>query len=718
MPNKNNVPTSDKSKYTAHYKKLLLELMEPYKNYTLKQLVKLLQVQDHVSSAVIQEVVLGLTHTGQLTQVNQTCYALAATPVHIGRVDHVNSAYAYIVLEDKAQKDVWVKQDDLLGALDKDLVKIVVLQPPREGHRTVGRVIEILERNKAPIVGRVDRYGKNAFVIPDGRRMHYDIFIKAENLQGAKHDDKVIVKITDWPSGAKNPAGVIQRVLGKTGVHDVEMHAIMAEFGLSEDFSDSVQAEAQAIPEAIPTHEIARRRDLRVVPTVTIDPEDAKDFDDALSVRKLPNGHYEVGIHIADASYYVKEGSLLDQEALERGTSVYLVDRTIPMLPEKLSNELCSLKPHADKLTFSAIFELDSLGNVLQEWLGETVIHSDKRFTYEAAQQVLTQQQGDFYEELQVLNRLAKQLRAERFKQGAINFETVEVKFQLDAQGKPLSIVPKVWKDTHKLIEEFMLLANVRVATRVSKMQQGNNLPTFVYRTHGNPDPEKLNDFWDFVQRLGYQKITKSQSIAGALNTILKASEETTEAKIIQSLAIRTMAKAIYTSEDKRHFGLSFEHYTHFTSPIRRYPDIMVHRLLKQYLKGQFKADPRSYEKRCQHASERERIAADAERASVRYKQVEWMQGLQATTLEGIISGVTDWGIYVELVDNRCEGMVRLADMKDDYYELNEKSFTIVGRRSQKSYLLGDQVHVQVKSCDLTKRTVSLNFAAQQGQKA
>ncbi len=631
----------------------------------------------------------------------------------IGRVDHVNPAYAYVVPQKEAQEDVWVKQEDLLGALDKDLVKVVILQQAKEGKRTVGRVVEIVERNQAPIVGRLDRCGKNAFVVPDGRRMHYDIFIKEKELKGAKHNDKVIVKIMGWPSGDKNPTGVIQDVLGPVGVHEVEMHAIMAEFGLSAHFPSQVAAEAEAIPETISEQELARRKDFRSVTTLTIDPVDAKDFDDALSLSKLPNGHYEVGIHIADASYYVQEGSLLDQEALKRGTSVYLVDRTIPMLPEKLSNELCSLNPHEDKFSFSAVFELDSRGNVQQEWLGETVIHSNKRFSYEEAQQVITQQHGNFYEELNVLNQLAKQLRAARFKQGAINFETVEVKFELDAQGKPLRVVPKVWQDTHKLVEEFMLLANMRVATRVSKMHQRKDLPTFVYRTHDDPDPDKLSDFWGFVKQLGYKGPTRKESISNALNTILKASSGTTEANIIQSLAIRTMAKAVYTSEDKGHFGLAFQNYTHFTSPIRRYPDIMVHRLLKQYLKGQFNADPLAYEAKCKHASERERVAADAERASVRYKQVEFIQALQGAILEGIISGVTDWGIYVELVDNRCEGMVRLADMTDDYYELDEKGFKIVGKRSKKTYRLGDEVYVQVKSCDLTKRTVSLNLVPQ-----
>ncbi|MEL6358579.1 MAG: ribonuclease R [Bacteroidota bacterium] len=628
-----------------------------------------------------------------------------------GRVDHVSPAYAYIVPQDGDQPDIWVREENLLGALHKDIVQVKIHLQNKVG-RVTGRVVAIVERNAAPIVGRLVHRGKVSFVIPDGRRMHHEIVVRPEELKGAQNDDKVIVKITDWPNGSQEPSGVIQEVLGPAGTHEVEMHAIMAEFGLPTRFPTPVMVEANAIPTAIPKSELARRKDLRVVPTMTIDPEDAKDFDDALSLRKLSNGHYEVGIHIADASYYVPEGGLLDQEALERGTSVYLVDRTVSMLPEKLSNELCSLRPQEDKLTFSAIFELDSRGKVHKEWIGESVIHSDKRFTYEEAQQIITNQSGLFCEELTLFNQLAKQLRAQRFRQGAINFETPEVRFELDEQGKPLRIVPKVRQDTHKLVEEFMLLANTRVATRVAKMQPGKNRPTFIYRTHDHPDPDKLNDFWLFVKQLGYAINPKQQSVPQAINTVTTAVEGQVAENIVQSLAIRTMAKALYTTEAKGHFGLAFQHYTHFTSPIRRYPDIMVHRLLKQYLQGNFQADARAYEAQCRHASEREKVAADAERASVRYKQVEWMQALQGQVLDGVISGVTEWGLYVELTDNFAEGMVRLADMTDDYYMLDEKGFKVVGRRSKKTYRLSDQVRVRVKDCDLTRRTVSLSLVA------
>ena len=628
----------------------------------------------------------------------------------VGQVDYVHPNYAYILRQGEAS-DIWVKHEDLLGALDKDTVKVEIL-PQRKAGRPVGRVVTIIERSQAPIVGRLESHGKAAFVVPDGRRMHYDIFVQPKGRRGAKDGDKVIMAITGWPNGQKNPTGVVKKVLGPAGVHEVEMHAIMAEFALPTQFPKKVLTEARAMATTIPATEIMRRKDFRPVLTCTIDPEDAKDFDDALSLRVLPNGHYEVGIHIADVSHYVSEGSLLDHEALERGTSVYLVDRTIPMLPEKLSNELCSLRPHEDKLAFSAVFALDAQGNVHQQWFGETVIHSDKRFTYEEAQESIDQRQGDFCEALITLNQLAQQLRRIRFQRGAISFETTEVKFRLDEHGKPLSVVPKVRKDTHKLVEEFMLLANQQVASHVACMKHDRTGPLFVYRIHDSPDPEKLADFFLFAKQLGYQAPAGSKAPARALNAITAAVEGTAAAHIVQSLAIRTMAKAVYTTEAKPHFGLAFQHYTHFTSPIRRYPDVMVHRLLKQYLQGGTPTAAHIFEKKCQHTSERERIAAGAERASVRYKQVELMQTLQGEVLEGVIGSIMDWGIYVELLTNQCEGMVRLAELQDDYYEVDSKGFQVLGRRSKKTYRLGDRVQVRVKACDLTQRTVDLEMVS------
>lgn len=717
MKQKHHPPTATtqaQQNHTAHYEKLLYKLVSPHKIYTHEQLYQLLDIsKDRAAQRTVQATILALVKNGKVKQLSKMRYTwVPAAQYVIGHVDYVNPAYAYIVPKDaqEQKEDIWVKQENLLGALDKDLVKVVVQPQQRNnGQRIVGKVIEVITRNKAPIVGRIVQRGTQIWVVADRRRMHHDILIKDNHHKHAQQNDKVIVEIVDWPTQGGSPVGIIQKVLGQVGVHDVEMHAIMAEFGLADTFSAQVQHDANAISHAIAPHEIAKRKDFRAVPTLTIDPEDAKDFDDALSLKKLPNGHYEVGIHIADVSHYVQEGSPIDQEALARGTSVYLVDRTIPMLPERLSNDLCSLNPDEDKLTFSTVLELDALGNVQQMWIGETVIRSQKRFTYETAQQVLDQQKGDFYEVLTQLHQLARQLRTKRFQKGAINFETTEVKFQLDEQGNPLKIVPKVWKDVHKLVEEFMLLANETVATHVAKMKPIKGLPTFVYRTHDNPDPDKLYDFWQFAAQLGY-RTAQQQSVAKALNDILDATKGSPAASIIHSLAIRTMAKATYTSEEKRHFGLALQHYTHFTSPIRRYPDIMVHRLLKQYLKGHFEVDPKSYVEKCQHTSERERIAIDAERASIRYKQVEWMRAHEGNVFEGIINGVTSWGIYVELIENRCEGMIRLANMTNDYYELDEKGFKVVGKRTKKVYRLGDRIDVQVEACDLAKRTVNLRL--------
>lgn len=632
-----------------------------------------------------------------------------ATNYITGRVDHVNPSFAYIVPQDASHPDIWVHQDNLLGAIHQDIVKVRVYNKGRTGQKS-GKVVAIVEKNKAPIVGLLIQKGKQYFVVPDGRRLHQDIRVGTKELKSAKVNDKVVVKLTKRESHEESLEGRIEQVLGQAGVHEVEMHAIMAEFELPVHFPQQITAAANAIPAAISAKELKRRRDLRAVTTFTIDPEDAKDFDDALSIQKLPNGHYEVGIHIADASHYVPAGSPLDQEAMERGTSVYLVDRTIPMLPERLSNELCSLRPLEDKLTFSAIFELSDDGKVHQEWIGETVIHSDKRFTYEEAQEIITRQQGHFVTEITQLNQLAKKLRAQRFERGAINFETTEVKFELSETGKPLKLVPKVRQDTHKLVEEFMLLANARVATRAAHMQSGKDLPTFVYRTHDHPDADRLNDFWMLAKQLGLKARTPMQPLPQALNATTAAVQGKAMENIVQSLAIRAMAKALYTTEAKGHFGLALAHYTHFTSPIRRYPDIIVHRLMKQYLLGNFKTDAEACQTICQHASERERVAASAERASIRYKQVEWMQALQGQVLDGVIGSVTSWGIYVELKDNHCEGMVRLADMKDDYYVLDEKNLRIVGKRSQKTYRLGGLVKVKVLSCDLTRRAVTLGL--------
>ena len=551
---------------------------------------------------------------------------------------------------------------------------------------------------------------KYAFVVPDFRKIYQDFFIYPENTQGAKTNDKVVFEVITWGSGDKNPEAKVVEILGKTGENEAEIHSIMAEFDLPFRFDPGVLQESQRIDDGITEEELQKRRDFRPVATFTIDPEDAKDFDDAISFRKLSNGHYEIGVHIADVTHYVRPGTRLDDDAFDRATSVYLVDRTVPMLPERLSNELCSLRPHEDKLTFAAVLEMDKEGNIHKEWFGRTAIHSDHRFSYEAAQSVIESGEGKFAEELRILTDLHEILRRSRMARGAVNFETTEVKFRLDAKGKPLEVVPKVRKEAHKLIEEFMLLANRAVATYVFKSRKGTEKNTFVYRTHDFPDPEKVADFAKFAAQFGHKVNVEQNSVSRSLNHLMEDIEGKPEQNVLQSLAVRAMAKAKYTTDAKGHFGLAFEHYTHFTSPIRRYPDMMVHRLLQHYLDQGKSVSKSEYEAKCVHSSEREKRAADAERASIKYKQVEFMSLAERKDYTGIISGVTDFGIFVEISETKCEGMVRLADMKDDFYEYDERSYRVIGRRRKKIYRLGDTVTVRIKKTDVDRRTMDLTF--------
>jgi ribonuclease R len=541
--------------------------------------------------------------------------------------------------------------------------------------------------------------------------MHQDFFIYPENINGARNGDKVIIEVTSWSENDRKPEAKVVDVLGKAGENNAEIHSIMAEFGLPFKFPEQVEKESESIDEGITKKEIKKRWDFREITTFTIDPLDAKDFDDALSFRKLDSGDYEIGVHIADVTHYVDLKSELEKEAYDRATSVYLVDRTIPMLPERLSNGLCSLRPNEDKLTFSAVFEMDDKGKIKKEWFGRTIIHSDRRFTYEEAQEVLETGKGDYAEELIILNTLAKKLRKERFNKGAVNFETTEVKFKLDEQGKPLAVIPKVRKDAHKLIEEFMLLANKQVATFVYNYKKGKEKNTFVYRIHDFPDPDKVKDFSVFAKQFGHKMNVEEQSISRSLNKLMEEIEGKPEQNILEQLAIRTMAKAKYSTEIKGHFGLAFEHYAHFTSPIRRYPDMMVHRLLQHYLDDGKPVSKEEFEQKSLHSSEREKRAADAERASIKYKQVEFMASAENKVYEGLISGVTEWGLYVEIVETKCEGMIRLADLTDDFYEFDERSYRIVGRKRKKIYTLGDRVKVRVKKTDIDKRLIDLVFA-------
>jgi ribonuclease R len=625
-----------------------------------------------------------------------------------GKVDLANNKYAYIVSEE-TEEDVRVFREKLLFAMDNDIVKVQLYSSSsRGGDRQEGEVVEIVERFRNELVGRIQVSKGFAFVIPDFKRLYFDVYVEGDDINEAQDGDKVLVRVKHWPTSPnKKPIGEVVRVFGPAGENEAEINAIMAEFGLPFDFPENVIEESEAISEKIPQGEIAKRRDFRDVTTFTIDPVDAKDFDDALSIRKLDNGHWEIGVHIADVTHYVHPRSLLEKEAYHRATSVYLVDRVIPMLPEKLSNGLCSLRPHEDKLTFAAVFELDENGRLHEEWIGKTVIHSDRRFAYEEAQEIMDAKAGEFAEELLVLDKIAKKLKDKRFKNGAISFETLEVKFKLDENGKPLSIYIKERKDVHKLIEEFMLLANRKVAEFVYNLKKGKNKNTMVYRIHDNPDPEKLSNFSQFAARFGY-KVDVEKDISTELNNLAEQTLGKPEQSVLQSLAIRTMAKAKYSTEAKGHFGLAFKHYSHFTSPIRRYPDMMAHRLIEQYLQGAASADKEEYEEKCQHSSDMEKRAADAERASIKYKQVEFMQYTVGNQYRGIVSGVTDWGLYVEIQETMSEGMVRLQDMDDDFYELDAANYRIIGRRNKRIINFGDEVTVEVKAANLLDRTIDL----------
>lgn len=697
---------NEASNYTDLVLKMLTE--DPDGTYTTQQLCATLNIKEKSDKAALKQGLSDLLHQGKIKKISRGRYVLLRHATYlIGRVDYVRAEYVFIIVPDQP-KDVLVFQKNMLSALDKDLVK-VRLFPDGRRNRPEGIIVEIVERNTAPIIGRVTVAGDKPIAAIDQRRSSYLVSIEGAHVAQLKENDKVVIELTSFPDKGNQLSGKVIKHLGQAGIHEVEMHAVMAEFGLNDLFPASVLESIKELPTVIATQEIARRRDLRGIATLTIDPADAKDFDDALSYQRLASGHYQVGIHIADVSHYVLPDTPLDIEAYARNTSVYLIDRCIPMLPELISNELCSLRPNEDKLTFSAIFELDDQGDLHGQWFGETVIHSQKRFSYEDAQAIIDDQIGDFCQELTQLNDLAKQLRTKRFKNGAINFETRELVFELDVNGKPLQVTPKVRKDTHKLIEEFMLLANREVATYVAKMKQKSEplSPTFVYRTHDKPDPCKLNDFFSFVQQLGYKIGIGQGSIAKAMHDLEQAIQGKKEENIIQSLAIRSMAKALYTTNPDPHFALAFAHYSHFTSPIRRYADLLVHRLFKKYLKGEVVYDVASYEKKCQYAVEREGIAANAERASVKYKQVEFIQNLRDEVFEGVISGITEWNIYVEIISNACEGMVRLSDFTDDEYIFEEANFRVVGKRHKKIYRLGDVVKVKVKNCDLDKRLIA-----------
>ena len=693
--------------------KLINDVFEKSGNKALnyKQVASKLHLHDDESRSQVLQVLKEETRKGLLSEPERGSFILKELKTFVsGRVDMTADGSAYIVSEDEFDEDIFIAPRKLRNALHGDTVKAYVYAKSK-GRKMDGEVVEIIKRAKMDFTGIIKLSERFAFFVPDDRKMLHDIFIPLDALNGGKDKEKAIARITDWPEDAKNPIGTITHVLGMQGENNAEMNAILADYGFPLEFPAPVEKEANEIPEEITAEEIAKRRDFRNVLTFTIDPADAKDFDDAISFKNLENGNIEVGVHIADVSHYVRPDSSLDKEAFDRGTSVYLVDRVIPMLPERLSNGLCSLRPNEDKLCFSAVFELDHEANVISEWFGKTIIHSDTRFSYEDAQEVLENNVGKHSEELLKLNELAHKLRERKFKHGAISFESTEVKFRLDDNGKPLGVYVKERKDAHKLIEDFMLLANKKVAEFIAKKGKGKQKLTFVYRSHDSPKEDALLNFSQFALKFGYKiDISSGRETARSLNFLMADVEGKKEQNVLTQLAIRSMAKAIYTTKKHSHYGLAFDFYTHFTSPIRRFPDVMVHRLLELYLAGGKSVNEEEYEKMSLHSSQMEKKAADAERASVKYKQAEYLEGNIGEEYKGIISGLTEWGMYVEIIENKCEGMVRLRDLTDDFYVLDEKNYCIIGQRRKKKFQLGDDVTIMVKKVDLSKRQIDFSL--------
>ena len=680
----------------------------PERTYNYKQIAELLKISDPEITKLVFVVLEELTETKNLRSVQRGKYKLESRSGAItGKVELQPQGYAYIISEE-FDKPVLVTSRNLNHAMEGDTVK-VQLFAIRKKQQVEGEVIEIVERAKSTFVGTISKSRNFAFFIPTGK-VGFDLFIPNEKLNGAEDGQKAIAKITEWPANAKNPFGEIIEVLGNVGDNNAEMHAILAEFDLPLRFPENVLKAAEKIPDEISAEEISNRLDMRGVTTFTIDPKDAKDFDDALSLRKLENGLWEVGVHIADVSHYVIPGTILDDEAYERATSVYLVDRVVPMLPEKLSNGVCSLRPNEDKLCFSAIFQLDDDSQIHHQWFGRTVIHSDKRFAYEDAQAIIETEEGELKDEVLTLHKLAVKLREARFKHGSIAFERVEVKFDIDENGKPLSVYFKEAKESNQLVEEFMLLANKKVAEFIGKPEEKKTPRTFVYRIHDKPDPEKLMNFNHFVHKFGYglQLGTPGQ-ISKSMNQLMTNVRGKNEQNVIETLAIRTMAKAEYSTRNIGHYGLSFEYYTHFTSPIRRYPDVMAHRLLQRYLDGGKTVNAQKYGDMCKHSSEMENRAASAERSSSKYKQVGFMMDKIGQGFTGVISGVTDWGIYVEL-ENKCEGMVSVSTLNDDFYIFDEKNYCLVGRHSHRIFQLGDVVKVEILRANLEKKQLDFQL--------
>src|SRR5690554_47238 len=692
------------------------------KSFNYKQLAAVFEVNDTKSRNEIIKELKYLLSKQKIEETERGKFRIAEQSSYFeGVVDMTSRKTAYFVRSD-FEEDPFIPANNLNKALHGDKVKVYVYNK-RKGKKPEAEVIEVLERKKDEFVGVIQMHGTFAFVVSANPKMYVDLFIPKDKFGEAENGDVVLVKMTDWPEKAANPYAKVVKVLGKPGEHNTEMHAILAEYGLPSEFPIEVETFAQKLDTSISEEEIAKRRDMRDVLTFTIDPRDAKDFDDALSFQILENGNYEIGVHIADVSHYLQEGTILDEEAYNRATSIYLVDRVVPMLPEVLSNFACSLRPNEEKYTFSAVFELNNKAEILNSWYGRTVTYSDKRMAYEEAQVVIETKGNTIPADISITNEaqtidqsivdailtmdeLAKKLRSKRMAHGAISFDKVEVKFHLDENDEPTGVYFKVSKDANHLIEEFMLLANRKVSEFIGKQKK-----TFVYRIHDEPDQDKLFNLQAVISKFGYGINFKSKnSISQSLNQLLSDVQGKKEQNMVDTLTIRSMSKAAYSTENIGHYGLAFDYYSHFTSPIRRYPDVMAHRLLQYYLDGAKSADEELYEEKCVHCSQMENLAVNAERDSIKYMQVKYMQDHKDQEFLGVISGVTEWGIYVEIVENKCEGMVRIRDIKEDYYTFDPEQFALVGEVTKNVLQLGDEVIVKVKNADLVKKQLDFTL--------
>ena len=687
------------------YKRVLQFLIQhANKSYNYRQIASKI---DRPAPKDVNLILQLLHRDGKIEQLDRGRYIYKRSENEIiGIIDFNSRGRAYLMNE-SLDKDLKIKDGDTLDAFHGDEVKAKI-SFDRSSSKMRTKVIKVLNRANPSFVATIQQANKAYFAVPDNSRIHTDFYIPQEKLNGAKHGDKVLIKYRDWPTKAKNPYAQVLEVFGQAGDNSAEMHAIVAEFGFDTKFPNEVEQAAEQLPKTLDKEVLSQREDFRAVCTFTIDPLDAKDFDDALSVEFLSDGNMEIGVHIADVSHYVSEGSIIDKEALSRATSVYLVDRTIPMLPERLSNELCSLRPHEDSLCYAVIFKLNSNGQVLKYRFAKTVIHSDYRLTYEQAQEVIKGQDHDVKKEILMLNDLALKLRKQRFKHGSINFETTEFRFDLDKDGKPIGVSPKERFDAHKLIEEYMLLANKHVAMHLYTKFDKAPIP---YRVHEEPSVEKLQDFARTAKNFGYIiDVSDYRKLSKSINTMVQAIQGTLEADILQPLAIRSMEKAYYTTKKNGHFGLAFDHYAHFTSPIRRYPDLITHRILHQLLFKKKIPTQETIEQWCDHCSTQEQKAVSAERASVKYKQVEYLSGFKGEEFEGMISGLTEWGMYVEIVQNKCEGMIRLKEMRGDRYYFHADSIKVIGQRSGRTFEMGDRVWIRIKDTDLQRRTIDFEL--------